>query len=67
MGVNFKIKGKNIYLDANIFIYLLEGYIVIPDENPGFSSGMTIVNLPHCFLSSLDKSIEVFWEELPVS
>lgn len=26
MGVNYKIKGKNVYLDANVFIYLLEGY-----------------------------------------
>jgi len=26
MGMSYKISGKSIYLDANIFIYLLEGY-----------------------------------------
>jgi len=26
MGINYRLSGKNIYLDANIFIYLLEGY-----------------------------------------
>ena len=26
MGINYKVSGKVIYLDANIFIYLLEGY-----------------------------------------
>lgn len=26
MGISEKIQGKEIYLDANIFIYLLEGY-----------------------------------------
>lgn len=27
MGMSYKISGKAVYLDANIFIYLLEGYI----------------------------------------
>ncbi len=27
MGVNYQLRGKNIYLDANIFIYMLEGYL----------------------------------------
>lgn len=26
MGINYKLQGKDIYVDANIFIYLLEGY-----------------------------------------